>query len=42
MRCGAPSRIYGKRYQDFLAEVEAKAERVNWLLPPGSGDPSYC
>jgi trehalose 6-phosphate synthase len=27
---GAPSRTHIKRYHDFLAEVEAEAERINW------------
>jgi trehalose 6-phosphate synthase len=27
---GAPSRTHIKRYHDFLGEVEAEAERINW------------
>jgi alpha,alpha-trehalose-phosphate synthase [UDP-forming] len=27
---GAPSRTHIKRYHDFLAEVDAEAERINW------------
>lgn len=30
VQIGAPSRIHIKRYHDFLAEVEAEAERINW------------
>lgn len=30
VQIGAPSRTHIKRYHDFLAEVDAEAERVNW------------
>jgi trehalose 6-phosphate synthase len=30
VQLAAPSRTHIKRYQDFLAEVEAEAERINW------------
>ena len=30
VQIGAPSRIHIKRYHDFLAEVEAEVERINW------------
>lgn len=30
IQIGAPSRTHIKRYHDFLAEVDAEAERVNW------------
>lgn len=30
IQIGAPSRTHIKRYHDFLAEVEAAAERINW------------
>ncbi len=30
VQIGAPSRTYIKRYHDFLAEVEAEAQRINW------------
>ncbi len=30
VQLGAPSRTHIKRYHDFLAEVEAEAERINW------------
>jgi trehalose 6-phosphate synthase len=30
VQIGAPSRTHIKRYHDFLAEVEAEAERINW------------
>ncbi|HAH06057.1 MAG TPA: trehalose-6-phosphate synthase [Elusimicrobia bacterium] len=30
IQLGAPSRTHIKRYHDFLAEVEAEAERINW------------
>jgi trehalose-6-phosphate synthase len=32
VQLGAPSRTHIKRYHDFLAEVEAEAERINWKL----------
>jgi alpha,alpha-trehalose-phosphate synthase [UDP-forming] len=32
VQLGAPSRTHIKRYHDFLAEVEAEAERINWRL----------
>ncbi|MBI5203242.1 MAG: trehalose-6-phosphate synthase [Elusimicrobia bacterium] len=30
VQIGAPSRTHIKRYHDFLAEVEAEGERINW------------
>ncbi|MFA6317589.1 MAG: trehalose-6-phosphate synthase [Elusimicrobiota bacterium] len=30
IQIGAPSRTHIKRYHDFLAEVEAEVERINW------------
>jgi len=30
IQIGSPSRTHIKRYHDFLAEVEAEAERINW------------
>ncbi|MBL0349469.1 MAG: trehalose-6-phosphate synthase [Elusimicrobia bacterium] len=30
VQLGAPSRTHIKRYHDFLAEVDAEAERINW------------
>ena len=30
IQIGAPSRTHIKRYHDFMAEVEAEAERINW------------
>lgn len=30
VQLGAPSRTHIKRYHDFLAEVEAEVERINW------------
>ncbi|MBI4054944.1 MAG: trehalose-6-phosphate synthase [Elusimicrobia bacterium] len=30
VQLGAPSRAHIRRYHDFLAEVEAEAERINW------------
>lgn len=30
VQVGAPSRTHIKRYHDFLAEVDAEADRVNW------------
>ena len=30
VQLGAPTRTHIKRYNDFLAEVEAEADRVNW------------
>jgi len=30
VQIGAPSRTHIKRYHDFLAEVDAEAERINW------------
>ena len=32
VQIGAPSRTHIKRYHDFLGEVEAEAERINWRL----------
>ena len=32
VQLGAPSRTHIKRYHDFLGEVEAEAERINWKL----------
>ncbi|MGA7039523.1 MAG: trehalose-6-phosphate synthase, partial [Pseudolabrys sp.] len=30
VQIGAPSRTHIKRYHDFLADVEAESERINW------------
>ena len=32
VQIGAPSRTHIKRYHDFLGEVEAEAERIDWRL----------
>jgi trehalose 6-phosphate synthase len=32
---GAPSRTHIKRYHDFMAELEAEAERINWRFQNG-------
>lgn len=39
VQLGAPSRTHIKRYQDFLAEVEAEVERVNWRFQFGEWRP---
>jgi len=36
---GAPSRTHIKRYHDFLAEVEAEAERINWRFQTSKWKP---
>ncbi|HMK28580.1 MAG TPA: trehalose-6-phosphate synthase [Terriglobales bacterium] len=39
VQIGAPSRTHIKRYHDFLAEVEAEAERINWRFQSGKWKP---
>jgi alpha,alpha-trehalose-phosphate synthase [UDP-forming] len=39
VQVGAPSRTHIKRYHDFLAEVEAEAERINWRFKTGEWNP---
>jgi trehalose 6-phosphate synthase len=39
VQLGAPSRTHIKRYHDFLTEVEAEAERINWKFKSGSWMP---
>jgi alpha,alpha-trehalose-phosphate synthase [UDP-forming] len=39
VQIGAPSRTHIKRYHDFLAEVEAEAERINWRFQTGKWRP---
>jgi alpha,alpha-trehalose-phosphate synthase [UDP-forming] len=39
IQIGAPSRTHIKRYHDFLAEVEAEAERINWRFQEESWRP---
>ncbi len=39
VQIGAPSRTHIKRYHDFLAEVEAEAERINWRFKAGEWKP---
>ena len=36
---GAPSRTHIKRYHDFLADVQAEAERINWRFQTGKWKP---
>lgn len=39
VQMAAPSRTHIKRYHDFLAEVEAEAERINWRYKQGDWRP---
>jgi trehalose 6-phosphate synthase len=39
VQIGAPSRTHIKRYHDFLADVEAEAERINWRFRTGKWKP---
>jgi alpha,alpha-trehalose-phosphate synthase [UDP-forming] len=39
LQIGAPSRTHIKRYHDFLGEVEAEAERINWRFKTGKWKP---
>ena len=39
VQIGAPSRTHIKRYHDFLAEVEAEAERINWRFQTDNWKP---
>jgi len=39
VQIGAPSRTHIKRYHDFLAEVTAEAERINWRFQTGEWKP---
>ena len=39
LQIGAPSRTHIKRYHDFLGEVEAEAERINWRFQTGKWKP---
>jgi trehalose 6-phosphate synthase len=39
VQIGAPSRTHIKRYHDFLSEVEAEAERINWRFQSSSWKP---
>ena len=39
VQIAAPSRTHIKRYHDFLAEVEAEAERINWRFKAGEWKP---
>ena len=39
IQIGAPSRTHIKRYHDFLAEVEAAAERINWRFQTNNWSP---
>jgi trehalose 6-phosphate synthase len=39
VQIGAPSRTHIKRYHDFLAEVEAEAERINWRFQRANWKP---
>jgi trehalose 6-phosphate synthase len=39
VQIGAPSRTHIKRYHDLFAEVEAKAERINWRFQSGKWKP---
>ena len=36
---GAPSRTHIKRYNDFLAEVDAEVDRINWKFKSGDWKP---
>jgi trehalose-6-phosphate synthase len=39
VQIGAPSRTHIKRYHDFLADVEAESERINWRFQTGKWKP---
>ena len=39
VQIGAPSRTHIKRYHDFLADVQAEAERINWRFQTGKWKP---
>jgi trehalose-6-phosphate synthase len=39
IQIGAPSRTHIKRYHDFMAEVEAEAERINWRFRSDRWEP---
>ncbi|HXZ78678.1 MAG TPA: trehalose-6-phosphate synthase [Terriglobales bacterium] len=39
VQIGAPSRTHIKRYHDFMAEVEAEADRINWRFQKGKWKP---
>ena len=39
VQIGAPSRTHIKRYHDFLGEVEAEAERINWRFQTNEWKP---
>ena len=39
IQIGAPSRTHIKRYRDFLGEVEAEADRINWRFQTGRWKP---
>ncbi|HEU5262289.1 MAG TPA: trehalose-6-phosphate synthase [Gemmatimonadales bacterium] len=39
VQLGAPSRTHIKRYSEFLSEVHAEVERVNWKLTQGDWRP---
>ena len=39
VQIGAPSRTHIKRYHDFLADVEAESERINWRFRTGKWKP---
>ena len=39
VQIGAPSRTHIKRYHDFLADVHAESERINWRFQTGKWKP---
>jgi len=39
VQIGAPSRTHIKRYRDFLGELEAEADRINWRFQSGRWKP---
>jgi|SRR5579864_5914676 len=39
VQIGAPSRTHIKRYHDFLGEVEAECDRINWRFQSGKWKP---
>jgi trehalose-6-phosphate synthase len=39
VQLGAPSRTHIKRYNDFLADVNAEVDRINWKLKSGDWRP---
>ncbi len=39
VQIGAPSRTHIKRYHDFLADVQAESERINWRFQTGKWKP---